>query len=268
MVKLKILSLVLGIPLILIGCISENTPRENHAISSTTIPSSTLLPTATLTLIPTETKTSVPTATVIIPAPTLYLTPLPTLSFYETVNLLYEANNICSLLCWWGITPGISTWAEAKQYIEHFNPSLSYGVEKVSNPRIPITKSTQSEMYVWWVWPPESRATTGVYLDVQNNIVTAIRVTQDLFTPFFPIYKFLEAADKPDRVLIYIDGYAKNNNIYDAFLYLVYEQKHILASYVYWGIETTNAVNLCLQHNSPQEGWTSPDLLRFRAKKA
>jgi hypothetical protein len=39
----------------------------------------------------------------------------------------------------------------------------------------------------------------------------------------------------------------------------VYEQKHVLASYVYWGNETTNAVNLCLQHLSPQEMylWTS-----------
>jgi hypothetical protein len=135
-VKLKFLSLALGISLILIGCISENIPREKYAASTVIIPSSTLLPTETLTLIPTETKTSVPTSTFIIPTPTLYLTPLPTLSFYKTAYLLYEANNICSLPCWWGISPGISTWTESKQWIEHFDPSRSFGVEEVINPRI------------------------------------------------------------------------------------------------------------------------------------
>jgi len=120
MVKKKFLSLIFAFSLIFVGCISENTPREEHALSTTIIPSSTLLPTE---------KMSVPTATFIIPTPTLYLTPLPTLSFYKTVYLMYEANNICSLPCWWGITPGVSTWTEAKQYIEHFNPTRSFGVE-------------------------------------------------------------------------------------------------------------------------------------------
>jgi hypothetical protein len=131
---------------------------------------------------------------------------------------MYEANNICSLPCWWGITPGISTWTEAKQYIEHFNPSRSFGVEKVTNPRIPITKSPQSEMYVWYVWLPNADTSAAVYLEVQNNVVTAIRVTQDLFTLFFPLHKFLEASDKPDKVLVGISDRDKNKGTYDATL--------------------------------------------------
>lgn len=108
-------------------------------------------------------------------------------------------------------------------------------------------------MYYWGAWLPNSDATTGIYLEVQNNVVTAIRITQGLFTLFFPVHKFLEAADKPDKVLVYISDRDKNNGTYDATLYLVYEQKHVLASYVYLGNETTNAVNLCLQHLSPGE---------------
>jgi len=108
-------------------------------------------------------------------------------------------------------------------------------------------------MYEWSAWLPNADTSTGIYLEVQNNVVTAIRVTQDLFTLFFPVYKFLEASDKPDKVLVSISDYDKTNSIYDATLYLVYEQKHILASYVYWGTTTTDAVNLCLQHLSPQE---------------
>jgi hypothetical protein len=33
----------------------------------------------------------------------------------------------------------------------------------------------------------------------------------------------------------------------------VYEQKHIVASYVFWGSEMNNTVNLCLQQLSPQD---------------
>ena len=253
MVKRKHVAVVLALLLILVGCISENTPRDEYAVSTTVIPPSTLLPTETLTSTPTETKTPVPTATFIIPTLTQYLTPLPTLSYYKTKYLLYEANNLCDLPCWWGITPGISTWTESKQHIDRFDPSLSFFVEKMANSRLRATKSTQSEMYTWNVWLPDSDASTPVYLEVQNNVVTAIIVAQDLFTLFFPIHKFLGAADKPDKVLVYISDYDKNNSRYDATLYLVYEQKHILASYVYWGSETANAVNLCLQHLSPQE---------------
>jgi len=255
MVKLKSISFVLLILLILIGCVSENTPKENLAVSTATISSSTLLPTETIpssTLLSTETLTLIPTETK-VPTPTLYLTPLPTLSFYKTAYQMYEANNICSLPCWWGITPGVSTWTEAQQYIDHFNPSHSFGVEKVTNFRIPITKSTQSEMYRWYVWLPDADTSATVYFEVENNVVIAIRVTQDLFTLFFPLHKFLERSDKPDKVLVYISDRDKNNGTYDATLYLVYEQKHVLVSYVFWGSETTEAINLCLQHLSPQE---------------
>jgi hypothetical protein len=255
MKKLKSLPLVFLILLTLIGCISENTPKEDLAAPTTTIPSSTLLPIETIpssTPLPTETLTLIPAETK-VPTPTLYLTPLPTLSFYKTAYLMYEANNICSLPCWWGITPGVTTWTEAKQYIDHFNPSHSFGVEKVINPVIRFTKSTQSEMYVWSVWLPDADTSASVYVEVQDNVVTAIRVTQDLFTLFFPLHRFLEASDKPDMVLVDIRDYNKINHIYNATLYLVYEQKHILVSYAYLGNETANAVNLCLQHLSPGE---------------
>jgi hypothetical protein len=249
-VKQRFFSFVLVLSLILSGCISKNTSGEESVVSTTTIPSSTLLPTETST--PTPTKTLAPTATFIIPTPTLSLTPLPTLSFYKTEYLLYEAGNKCDMPCWWGIIPGLSKWPKTKQFIESLDPSRSFSIEKI-NPTTFITKSTQSEMYKWYVWLPNSDSSTAINLEVQNNLVTAIRVNQDLFTLFLPVHKFLELSGKPDKVLVHISDYDKTNSIYDATLYLVYEQKHILASYVYWGTETTNAVNLCLQHLSPQD---------------
>lgn len=57
---------------------------------------------------------------------------------------------------------------------------------------MPIPKSSQSEMYEWGMWLPNSDAETGIYLEVQNKIVTAIGVTQDLFPLFFPALKPLD----------------------------------------------------------------------------
>ncbi len=247
--KQRFFSFVLVLSLILIGCISKNTSGEESLVSTTTIPSSTLLPTETST--PTPTKTLAPTATFIIPTPTLSLTPLPTLSFYKTEYLLYEAENKCDMPCWWGIIPGVSTWTETKQYIERFDRSRSFGIEKVTDPRGLITKSSDSDIYQWYVWIPNSDASTFILLEVQDNLVTAIRVTQDLFAKFFPIHKLFEVYGEPDKVLVYVSDYDKNNSIYNAFIYLVYEQKLILASYSYLGTETTNGVSLCVNQLSP-----------------
>lgn len=254
MVNQKLILLVLIISLILVGCGLENISKEKSVVSTVamSVPSSTLLPIKTVTPKPTETKPSISTATFIIPSPTLSLTPLPTLSFYKTAYLLYEAKNECDIPCWRGITPGISKWSETKQFIESLDSFYSSGIEKSPDWSAPITKSSQREMYQWFVRIPDSHAYAAVLLEVQNNIITAIAPPQDLFTKFFPIHKFFEVYSKPDKVLVYIPDYYKNNSMYDAYIYLVYEKKHILAEYAFWGSETINAVNLCLQHLSPQ----------------
>jgi hypothetical protein len=80
-----------------------------------------------LTRVPslTPTKTDIPTLTPYM-APSL--TPIPTLAgeyAKSKVAYLLETNGNCSLPCWWGITPGRTTWSEAEHYMATFALGIS-----------------------------------------------------------------------------------------------------------------------------------------------
>jgi len=232
---------------ILVGCVSGNIATENPVTPTTT---ATIFPSAST---PTETKIPISAATFIDPTATLYVTPLPTLSADQTWQLLYKTENKCDMPCWWGIIPSISTWTETKQFIEHLSDP-SFGYEKVDN-EMHITKSVLSETYIWFVWPPTSSSdtVTSIVMEVQNNIVTGIKISGDLLGYFFPIHRLLEEYGEPDKVLVYISNYDASTSVYKAFIYVVYEKKHILAYYLYFGPETTDLVNLCLHELNEQD---------------
>ncbi len=55
------------------------------------------------------------------PVPSPLYTPLPTFIHpYDTMRELHLTNALCSLPCWWGIEPGVTTWPEAVQFFNRF----------------------------------------------------------------------------------------------------------------------------------------------------
>lgn len=110
----------------LYGCVSSSqiptltpdtiTARPSDAAMMARTPSPISLPTFTKTWRPTKIP---PTAPANLP-PTW--TPLPTYpaeQARQVVMDLYE-NNPCKLPCWWGITPGKTSWLEAWQFLGRF----------------------------------------------------------------------------------------------------------------------------------------------------
>ena len=80
--------------------------------SQTSVPTNTSAPTQT----PTETATSTPTA---------IWTPVPTLApeiALARIRELYQDTEPCELPCWWGITPGMTTWAQARHILSELGP--------------------------------------------------------------------------------------------------------------------------------------------------
>jgi hypothetical protein len=113
---------ILGFLVLLYGCLlisTETTEGVESAVPNTKIASSTPL----ITLPPTNpasmaTRTPLPAP---LGLPPTY-TPLPTYSPDQTDQIvlsLYE-NNPCKLPCWWGITPGKTSWLEAWQFLGRF----------------------------------------------------------------------------------------------------------------------------------------------------
>jgi len=107
------------------GCTSQqpiNTPTVD--------PGNPILPTTTSALVPAyATSTSVPYRT-----PTPSFTPLPRLSPSEAVQLVNEldrTNGGCELPCWWGITPGESSWGETKHFLQSFAVEITENYPKI-----------------------------------------------------------------------------------------------------------------------------------------
>lgn len=118
-VKLACLGIV---TLILVGCNSHATPEPSSTLSATTSPisiASPVLQTETPSLPPSRIA---PTATETLTPRPLTMTPtlLPTLTADEReqkVRELLKTNAGCKLPCWWGITPGKTTWTEAERFL-------------------------------------------------------------------------------------------------------------------------------------------------------
>lgn len=201
------------------------------------------------TVTPTFTKISLSsTPTLIKPIPTIYLSPFPTLSAHNTYDKLYNSEFECDIPCWWGIIPGVSTWTETKQFIEQFRVYV-YGVDKVNNK---ITKPEISESYMWFVAIPDSGsdATTAVFFEVQNNVISAIEIGADLVEYFYPPHKILEEYGQPDQIFIGISEYFVFQETNYAQIYILYEDINILTSYFFYGSNLTNPLNICLDEEN------------------
>jgi hypothetical protein len=183
----------------LVGCsmssptaeVSTETPMEKVMPSLTVKPSSTF------------TKESIKTQTLTV-TPSLTFTPIwtpnPTLSTEEAllkVRELLETNGGCEFPCWWGLTPGISMWDEAKKILEPI------AFLSVKSRKQPYSDREQYEVYLPKDETPSlinSIATTFL-IDKETNIVEEIMSSQD-----FSLQTFLKNYGQPGEVMVYATG--------------------------------------------------------------
>lgn len=124
MKSISIFQLWLGITSLMIavvGCTAQSTPTALPATGirpvSPTVP--VVIPTTTYAASPALVQT-------ITPEPTW--TALPTLLPNQAQDLIFKLlaeNASCSLPCWWGLTPGQTTWSSAYRYLSTFTSEIS-----------------------------------------------------------------------------------------------------------------------------------------------
>ena len=89
---------------------------------------------ASATPIPTQTIKLVPqlshTPTKELPYG-IQLTPLPPSQILEIVMNLFETNGGCNLPCWWGITPGQTTWEQAYKILEPLADRINFSSNSI-----------------------------------------------------------------------------------------------------------------------------------------
>jgi hypothetical protein len=177
-------------------------------------------PTKTLTLatIIQETE-SLPTnepAPTIIPTALASWTPQPTLAPDKAeayVLDLIATNGGCRLPCWWGITPGETTWEEAHSFLETFATSIST-----------LSKNLHSIAYKD-LSNSISDGAVGATISVNDCIVETIETDV-----FYPLSEVLTIYGQPKDVRISVDSQSIDP-LAPFVIALYYEEQGFLAVY-------------------------------------
>lgn len=191
------------LPDVLVTISPTQTATVTALLTSTAVsPSQTATVTASLTPIPSQ----------------ISVTPLPTLTADEAkkhVRKLLENNAGCQLPCWWGITPGKTTWVEARHFLESF----SIYVGETGGVSVPLPSP----------YSDATRMDHGYSID-DNGVVKFIKIYNFNLAPNYYLPKFLETYGQPTEIYIRTDRKAEMD-IQPFLLDLYYQDKGILIEY-------------------------------------
>lgn len=151
--------------LFLIGC-SSNEPVSPTTISNV-LPTSSSLPAETISP-PTQTSTPLPVFTL-----SPLWTPFPTFSQVageEKLRIWIQGTFECLLPCWGGITPGKSSWQEARQIVEQMSASSTVNVAENMNCDFGACNGIAWSLY------PHTVAEGTFYTKFPENIVHLIHI--------------------------------------------------------------------------------------------
>lgn len=227
----KILFFIIGLFLIFYGCIPFKSDVEN-ATSEPGLFTSTISPNKTMTQTPYKENIFTPT---LIPSRTSTITqipsftPLPTFSRSEAKQKIYNLvrdNDGCYLPCWWGITPGITSWNDAFQYLQ----SLTV---KISDPKTESIYENGNKKYISEMrFGYRFSESLGGWGDIvtENQKITFIRINPDVTQHKFLLHQILNDNGKPDNIYIQTDPYTLDN-IPPFVLVLLYSNDHFMVEY-------------------------------------
>lgn len=151
---------------------------------------------------------------------------IPTTSSARTnsqklVQQLLENNGGCRLPCWWGITPGKTTWTEAYQILEKVSRSIG-GHES--------GESFYVSVHALLPYPYDFAPYMEQLYSVKNGVVDYICVDNFDLAPKYNLHNFLETYGQPTEV--WIRTYSKYEiQVHPFFVYLFYQDKGILVEY-------------------------------------
>lgn len=215
--------------LALMGCRSHiepippsSTPVYSNEANLTPDPTRTPTPTKTSQPIPSVIPTS---TTMVLPQPTFTqtLTPLPTLLPDEALELVQEllrTNMGCQFPCWWGITPGISTWANTRNYIKTFAFRLGEGRKTPTSDK----NLSYSAYFPLDAEPTLMNSLMGTFtVDPDSGVIRQISTSQN-----FSLLSFLESYGVPEQVWLTASGIPQTGPAAYA-IELIYPSKGIMA---------------------------------------
>jgi hypothetical protein len=249
------------IVLISLGCsnkVSVDT-TTTLAIEQTTFPTTTTTSTATSsptsTITPTSTSTPIPS--IITP------TSLPTISpskIDQAISELVHTNGGCSLPCFWGITPGKTSWLEANQILNKYNAEISL----VATDEVKIENDYRMVDY-YDVILYSSEFPDGKYADfnvIDKYHLYTISSYHSSNDPIFLLSSILLNNGKPD--LVFIQTYANVPSFdYPFNVILFYSGQNFAAGYRLSAKKQGNNIVWC-PYSTPPNLWIwSDDISKY-----
>lgn len=173
--KLDRLSIITFLAFVMMSCKIPNTTP----IVETSLPVLTDTPLATST--PTQIESFTPT------------TSSTNNEGPKLVQKLLENNGDCKLPCWWGITPGKTTWVEARQILEKVSVFIG---EEVASEDFYVNVS------VYLPYPYDFASYMEHLYGVKDGVVDYIRAYNFDLAPNYYLHNLLESYGQPDEVMI------------------------------------------------------------------
>jgi hypothetical protein len=171
------------------------------------------------------------------PSPTSTLTQRPSPTLTQTMTntpepQLTEPVGECRLPCWWGITPGLTTWDNALKKLESHELQTvepDYAGIKLPNNLGSVGVYRKEDGLVYWI-EINSRPFKGIqYYDLLTDYGEPSEIYFYTFNAFQTRPPWLGKGERPAHVIYY------------------YASKGILADYEFFGKlnETTNIITVC-----------------------
>jgi hypothetical protein len=250
-----IMSLLTSLTFILASCMNSQGTMISP-MSTSTIPK----PIGTTTFTETETSTPITPTPTRTETPFPSITPLPTLANSEVQNYLtnlIQNPGSCKLPCWWGLTPGTSSWQDVKDFMFHIGIKNIGGayhtLEKnfdIANPfiqqNIMINENDNILSNIWF-------SVAGYYSPSQFQSIW------NLYTP----KKILASYGKPSRIYFSISTVNDQNpagkKIGEGYtMWLFYDPQGFLIRYEGLGKVQNQNIHIC-----PTLGYEAIDSLYF-----
>ena len=233
--------------MLLAACSAAPTPVPTAEDTKTPAPSYTaapLLATFTPLIVPTQTSSpsalppsSTPPIT-LTQAATQVWTPHPTLTSDEVKLVIQEwlvTNGECKLPCWWGITPGQTTWAEAWKILSPVMTDLFI-------PNLDGRYPDLEGHYTFSFWVPPSflpDESLRAFLVAKDEKVETIRTVVNI-----TLQSFLETYGSPSEVRIWADINLLPNPSGAYILTMFYPEQGIFAFY-HGDTDYGDIMNIC-----------------------
>jgi len=238
----KIIMLVM--PLIMYGCTGGNlntqvTTQVSPSLTSELI-STPLAPLGTASVNPTLTNTVAPTETLtptIIPSAT-NISKLPREDQENIIYDLFMDNGGCQLPCWWGITPGRTTWDDARIILEPLNlPEQAYLYHRINDFAsfiVPVKEGMHPHLYQ-----------TSFTLLVENSIVQSLYFFDDNLAVVLDYESFIIQMGVPDDMRVFTHS-GENGEHVPATVAFFYPDAGVLVEYQFPAVVDSEITRICM----------------------